>query len=118
MDDWKPATIAEVNEIVARDLKVCDIEQLAAFKKYRVEAFTAPFMRYGKMESVVVVARNGDQVIYWDDVEDGFNVSPIGPDGMVLEHWCNDDELRFALNAWVDGRGLPGKLGPAAPVNE
>ena len=74
---------------VARDLKTCDAEQLAAFKTYQVEAFSAPIMRYGKTESVVVVARNGDQVIYYEDVENGFNVSPIGPDGTVLEHWCN-----------------------------
>ena len=118
MDDWRPATIDTVNEIVASDLKACDAEQLAAFTKYRVEPFSAPLMRYGKMESVVVVARNGDPVIYWEDVEDGFNVSPIGPDGTILEHWCNDDELRFELNAWIDGRGLPGRFGSAVPVNK
>jgi hypothetical protein len=118
MEEWRPATVDEVNKIVARDLKTCDAEQLAAFKTYQVEAFSAPIMRYGKMESVVVVARNRDQVIYYEDVEDGFSVSPISPDGTVLEHWCNDDELRFALNAWIDGRGLPARFGPAAPVNE
>jgi hypothetical protein len=118
MDDWQPATIAEVKEIVARDLRACDAEQLAAFEKYRVEPFSAPIVRYGETESVVVVARHGDQVIYYEDVEDGFNVSPVDPDGRVLEHWCNQDELRFALNAWIDGRGLPGRFGPAHPVNE
>ena len=50
-------------------------------------------MRYGKMETVVVVARNGDRVIYYEDVEDGFNVSPLSSDGQVLEHWCNQDEF-------------------------
>jgi hypothetical protein len=109
MDDWQAATVDEVNEIVAKDLKVCDAEQLAVFKKYRVETFSAPLLRYGKIESVIIVARNGDQVIYWEDVEEGFNVSPIGTDGVVLEHWCNHDDLRLALNAWVDGRGLPGR---------
>jgi len=118
MDDWQPATIEEVSEIVARDLKDCDAEQLAAFDKHRVEPFSAPIVRYGQTESVVVVARNGDQVIYYEDVEDGFNVSPISADGRVLEHWCNQDELRFALNAWIDGRGLSGRFGPAAPINE
>jgi hypothetical protein len=116
MDDWRPATIEEVDEIVARDLRVCDAEQLAAFNKYRVEPFSAPMVRYGQTASVVVVARNGDQVIYWEDVEDGFNVSPISADGRVLEHWCNDDELRFALNAWIEGRGLHGRLGHAVPL--
>ena len=65
----------EVNEIVARDLKAFDPEQLAAFNKYRVSPFNASILRNGKMEGVFVVARNGDQVIYYEDVEDGFNVS-------------------------------------------
>jgi hypothetical protein len=116
MDDWQPATIEEVNEIVAKDLKACDAEQLAVFNKYRIEAFSAPIVRHGQVESVVVVARNGDQVIYYEDVEDGFNVSPMSPDGQILEHWCNDDELRFALNAWIKGRGLVRRLGPAVPL--
>lgn len=116
MGDWQPATIKEVHEIVARGLSACDAEQLAAFNKYRLQPFSAPIVRYGQTESVVVVARNGDEVIYWEDVEDGFNVSPISPDGRVLEHWCNDDELRLALNAWIEGRGLHGRLGPAVPL--
>ena len=78
MNDWQPATIEGINEIIATDLKDCDSEQLAAFDKYRVEPFSAPLVRYGQMESVVIVARNGDQVIYYEDVEDGFQVSPIG----------------------------------------
>jgi hypothetical protein len=34
---------------------------------------------------VFVVARNRDQVIYYEDVEDGFNVSLISPEGWILE---------------------------------
>ena len=37
MNDWRPATVDEVSEIVARELKACDAEQVTAFKKYRVE---------------------------------------------------------------------------------
>jgi len=118
MDEWRPATIEQVNEIVTRDLTACDAEQRAVFNQYRVEPFSAPIVRYGQRESVVVVARNGEQVIYYEDVEDGFNVSPISPDGRVLEPWCNQDELGFALNAWIDGRGLSGRLSPSVPVNE
>jgi hypothetical protein len=80
--------------------------------------FRSAIVRHGKTESIVVVARNGEQVIYYEDVEDGFNVSPISPDGRVLEPRCNRDELRLALNAWIDGRGLPRRFGPAVPVNE
>src|SRR5215472_17037788 len=116
MDDWQPATIEEVNQILARDLKDCDAEQLAAFGKYRVDPFSAAIVRYGQTDSVVVVAPNGDQVIYYEDVEHGCKVSSISADGRVLEHSCNQDELRFALDAWIEGHGLWVRCGPAVPV--
>ncbi|HYG97808.1 MAG TPA: hypothetical protein VD837_01665 [Terriglobales bacterium] len=117
MADWKPATVGEVRTIVAKDLLSCDAAQKATFKRYAVEPFCAPIVRYGKTESVVVVARRRNEVMYYEDVEEGFNVSPISCDGQILEHWCNQDELRWALNAWIWGRGLHARLRPAQPLN-
>ena len=112
--DWHPATIEEVRKIVRDDLAGCDAEQFVAFKRYEVEPYVAPILRYGEMESVVVVARRDNEVIYWEDVEEGFNVSPVAPDGRILEHWCNQDELQFVLNAWIEERARPIRLGPTA----
>ena len=117
MEEWRPATVEEVKNIVEQDLKECDVEQVAAFKRYAVEPYVAPIIRYGKVESVVVIARRRDEAIYWEDVEEGFNISPIGPDGRILEHWCNQDELRFALDAWIVGRERAGNFGPAKPID-
>jgi hypothetical protein len=103
--EWQPATVEAVKKIIESDLKACDSKQVAVFKKYSVEPYCAPILRHGKMESVVVVARKRDDVIYWEDVEEGFNSSAVGPDGLVLEHRCNQDELRFALHEWVEGGG-------------
>lgn len=116
MEQWRPATVEEVKQIVHQDLKTFDDAQLAAFEKYSVKPYIAPIVRYGRNETVVVVARKQDQVIYWEDIEEGFNVSPINVEGKILEHWCNQDELAFALNAWIEGRGLPGRFGPAVPI--
>jgi hypothetical protein len=93
-----------------------DAEQGAVFEKYAVTPYLAPILQYGNTESLVVVARNASEVINWEDVEDGFNVSPLDADGQILEHWCNQDELGFALNAWIKGRGLPGRFRPAVPL--
>jgi hypothetical protein len=114
--EWHPATVDEVKKIVREDLAECDEEQILAFKKYAVEPYVAPILRYGQMENAVVVACRGDEVIYWEDVEEGFNLSGISPEGRILEHWCNQDELRFALNAWIDGRTRTVRLGPATPI--
>jgi len=70
------------------------------------------------MGSVVVVARKGDEIIDWEDFEEGSNLSPVAPDGGVLEHWCNQDELKLALNGWIEGRGHWGKIDPATPAQQ
>ena len=113
---WEPATVEEVKNIVNGDLANCDEQQIETFRRYAIEPYAAPILRYGEMEKVVVVARKGEEVIYWEDVEEGFNASLISEDGRVLQHWCNQDELRQALNAWIDGRERSTKLGPAVPI--
>jgi hypothetical protein len=114
--EWKPASVEEVMTIVERHLANCDDEQLAIFRRYGVEAHLAPIFRYGEETTVVVVARKEEEVIYWEDIEEGFNVSPINESGRILEHSCNQDELRHSLNAWIDGRERLSKLGPAVPT--
>lgn len=73
----------------------------------------APIVRYGQSENVVVVAVRMNQVIYYEDVEEGFNLSPVGPDGVILEHWCNQDDLGKALDRWIEGRNYRGNWSPA-----
>jgi hypothetical protein len=109
---WKPATIEEVMVHVRNDLGICDSRQLETFRQYAVEPYAAPITRYGHHENVFVVARKDDEAIYWEDVEEGFNVSPIDGNGAIVEHWCNQDRLGNALNYWITGRASP-RIGPA-----
>jgi hypothetical protein len=98
--DWRPATIGEVAAIVQEHLRRCDGEQRSMFERYSVEPYFAPIVRYGQSDQVVVVARRGNEVMYWEDVEEGFNVSEVRADGQIAHHWCNQDELRHVLTEW------------------
>lgn len=100
---WKPATVEAVKEKVQKDLAACGAEQKAIFHRYFVAPQTAPILRYGRIETVVVVARRGNEVVYWEDVEEGFNTSPVNDEGTIAEHWCNQDTLGIALNRWICG---------------
>jgi hypothetical protein len=113
---WEPATVAEVKAIVERDLALCDDEERAVFRNWAVEPYTAPIIRDGRRETVVVVARKGDDVLYWEDIEEGFNLSPVSSDGLVLQHWCNQDELKFAIQRWMHGDKSAANLGPPRPI--
>jgi hypothetical protein len=115
--EWKPATINEVKDILTADLKKCNPQQIAIFRQYSVEPYFAPIVRYGKTENVVVVAQKSDEVVYWEDVEEGFNISLAGRGGRVLEHWCNQDDLGVALERLIQSREhRTGNLGPAKPL--
>jgi hypothetical protein len=93
-----------VNQIVQKDLAACDAEQKAAFDRYSVEPHSVHIFRYGRIETVVVVARKGNEAVYWEDVEEGFNMSPVDDQGTIVEHRCNQDTLGVALNRWIEGR--------------
>jgi hypothetical protein len=101
---WQPATVEEVKEIVRRDLAECNDEQIQTFESFSIDPFKAVIVRYEQTERVVVVARRGDEVMYWDDVEEGFNISPVTSDGQILQHFCNQDSLGLALNAWIKAK--------------
>ena len=86
--------------LIAQQLEECSPALRTIFETYQVAPFSAPIERYGKLETVFVVARKDAEVMYYEDVEEGFNVSPISPEGTILEHWCSQDELKYALQRW------------------
>ncbi len=61
--EWQPATVDTVKKIIQDDLAALEDKQTAIFDKYAVEPYQAPILRCGKTESVVVVARRGDEVM-------------------------------------------------------
>jgi hypothetical protein len=99
--EWKASSIEDVRRIVQDDLANCDPRQTAVFEKYRVGPHYAPIARLGGVDHVVVVAKKENQVIYWEDIEEGFGVSQVDTDGKITEQDCNQNDLSLAINAWI-----------------
>ena len=70
--DWSPASVQEVEKIIEADLRACTEQERATFERYATSLFAVPILRFGRLEKVVVVASKGDEVVYWEDVEEGF----------------------------------------------
>ncbi len=100
-DAWKPITKEELVDLLRAQIRECTPEQVAAFDRYSVPPYRAPILRNSARESVFVVAVRNGEALYYEDVEEGFNFSPLSPAGEILEHWCNQDELKHALSRWV-----------------
>ena len=100
MEAWRPASASEIKELLSRQLKDCTSDELAAFEAYRVEPFQVPISRSGNTEAVFVVAQKGAEVMYYEDVEEGFNISRLTAEGVIAEPGYEQDELKWAIRKW------------------
>lgn len=63
-----------------------------------------------------VVAILGSLVVWYNDIEEGFNYSKYFAFGEIGEYWCNQDDLEHALQTLLSfvksGQLSGGKAGP------
>lgn len=63
-----------------------------------------------------VVAIAGERVIWYNDIEEGFNISRYKTYGTIAEYWCNQSDLKSALiqiqYMLRHGGGITGQAGP------
>ncbi|WP_199611544.1 hypothetical protein [Flocculibacter collagenilyticus] len=49
-----------------------------------------------------VVAIFGNQVLYFNDIEDGYNISEFKEFGVINDYFCNQNELHHSINYLYD----------------
>jgi hypothetical protein len=99
-----------------RDLAECPPDAAALFGSIAVEPEKWTQTPYGdEGDGFWVVGVEGHQVIWYNDIEEGFNVSAFEVRGTIptSEYWCNIDSLRIALYKLVHGGS---KTGPPEPL--
>ncbi len=67
-----------------------------------------------------VVAIYGNKIIWYNDIEDGFNRSSYKEFGEIVEYYCNQDELewtlQYILDELRDGYPSGGHFGPPQAI--
>ena len=98
---WEPITKVELVTLIDSEIKKCTITKyVEVFNKYKVEPYQVEIDRSGKIENVFVVAENGNEVMFYEDVEEGFNISSINENGIISEYSVNQDECWVAAKKW------------------
>ncbi len=68
-----------------------------------------------------VVAIIGNTVVWFNDIEDGFNRSEYTDYKKINDYWCNQDELEWTiqhiLNEIKEGNPSGGYASPPSSVN-
>ncbi len=102
MTDWKPITDSEFADLFRNQYAELSEAQRNTLDQFRISFWKATIRRSKEMgdESVFVVAQKDDGVLYFDDVEYGFNISTVDTNGKILELGGSQNTLREAVDEW------------------
>ena len=99
--DWRPIRRGELDSLVAEQEAALDHGQKAILDACRVEPWQAVIRRSEQAgdEVVWVIAERQGQVLYFDDVEWGWNFSEVDEEGRILRPGGGQGELRGVLGS-------------------
>lgn len=117
---WTPITIEEIFEMIHLTEHELHGDLLNFWDLIKIEPEKWAEEEYGKEGGGFwVVGLIGRNVIYYNDIEEGFNISKYTIYGTIDEYICNQDDLRVAiLNVYgliTFGGRITGHAGP--PLN-
>ena len=114
---WKPISLGELESRILRELVDCSVPERRFFSQVRIPPTKWSLPPWGDDGGGFwAVAVHLDRVLWFNDLEDGFEVSRFQVAGEIPEgeYWCNHDERRHALPGLVGGAGQ--WLGPPEPI--
>ncbi|HEX5242287.1 MAG TPA: hypothetical protein VFW23_03415 [Tepidisphaeraceae bacterium] len=100
---WKPITRAEFEHLLAEERLNLVNSALRALDRFAVPLSMAKIRRselYGD-EDVFVVAESPNGVIYFDDVEWGFEFSPLDIHGCIESRGASQMNLVDVVESWL-----------------
>ena len=116
---WQALSIEELQSLLSSDLAECSEQEQWLFSKSQIVPARWRLSPWGDAGGGFwAVAVLEDRVLWYNDIEEGFNVSRFVASGRIpnSEYWCNQDSLRDALRLLRGESGL--RLGPPEPVRE
>lgn len=99
--EWSPISASELDALVELQLSECTLMERELFAQYRIPFRAAAIERSGRFESVFIVAMHRAVAMYFEDVEEGFNLSPLRSDGSIAQPGWQQWSLQEALNNLV-----------------
>ena len=117
--EWTPIDREELQRRIERGLQAGSDDVRAFFAEIAREPVKWQLHPWGDPGGGFwIVAVLGNRVVWFNDIEDGFNISTFAAEGVIPsdEYCCNQDELHWALHALDHDGGY--RLGPPGPLTE
>jgi hypothetical protein len=103
MTEWQPIAEEAVRRRVAQGEARMTPSQLRLWEAIRIEPEKWQQRPYGDAgNGFWVVALVGRTVVWYNDIEEGFNRSRYRAYGQIEDYWCNQDELELTIEYLVN----------------
>jgi hypothetical protein len=114
--DWTSLGEAKLERMIANGVTVMQPRARSLWNLIRVRPVKWQLHPWGdEGDGFWVVGIVGQQVVWYNDIEGGFNISRYDAPGEIAEYWCNQDELNHTMQGLlhqIETGAAPGKLGP------
>ena len=98
MAEWTPILLNELNIEIQKTEKDLEGEIMEFWKSIKIEPEKWNEKEYGNEGGGFwVVAIFDGKVIWYNDIEDGFNISEFEKIGEIKEYGCENDEIIWAV---------------------
>ena len=91
---WMPISKDELENEIAFQCKEMSDDELAYFNKIRVKLEPIKIERCGNTETVFVVAKAGAAIIFYEDIEEGFEITELNEQGVISCYGANQFTLQ------------------------
>ncbi|MCG8573667.1 MAG: hypothetical protein MI810_02190 [Flavobacteriales bacterium] len=99
MNSWKPISIYELNMEIENGLKKMTQVQVDYWQKISIKPEKWIEKEFGKEGGGFwVVAIIGDLAVWYNDIEEGFNISTFSTYGEISGYKAEQDELQWTIN--------------------
>lgn len=95
---WAPISIGDLRNLILQGELELNDEQSNFWDLIKIEPEKWKEKKYGtEGGGFWVVAIFGKQVIWYNDIEEGFNTSTYKNYGEIEEYWCSQSELNYSV---------------------
>lgn len=117
METWKPISLSELYDRIQRSEMDLSGELWNFWQLIKITPAKWAEKKYGgDSDGFWVLAICGTKIIWYNDIEDGFNISEYKTYGQIEGYYCNQDELSWSVTRLFDlvkfGGELIGQAGP------
>ena len=116
MNEWTPISLDKIYDNIYKTETDLNGELWNFWQLIKIDPEKWAEKEYGGKDGFWVVAICGKKVIWYNDIEEGFNISNYRNYGEIAEYYCDQDEISWTVTKLFNlikfGGEIIGQAGP------